>query len=186
MASAAQQLGCPLASCGDSLRHGKCAHTYRFCWWITLSFRHCCPDLCLSGKRTAVPSKKGAWLKRLVSLTALDFTKETLCSFLDILVFITPSFWSSTSIGWAWEASVFSSKAHSLKVRKRKTNIWHHLYVESRKMVQIYWQNRNRNKDVENKRVATKPHGGKVQYELGDWDWHIYNTYIHTHKYCVC
>ena len=36
-----------------------------------------------------------------------------------------------------------------------------------------YWQSRNRDTDVENKRMDTKGEKGGWD-ELGDWDWHVY------------
>ena len=38
-----------------------------------------------------------------------------------------------------------------------------------------YLQSRNRDTDVENKRMDTKEGRGQWD-ELGDWDWHIYTT----------
>ena len=49
------------------------------------------------------------------------------------------------------------------EVSQRKTNItWYHLYVESKKMIQInYLQNRNRLTDIENKLMITKGERGR-------------------------
>ena len=53
---------------------------------------------------------------------------------------------------------------------KQRTDMWYHLYVESKQMVQInLLQNRNRVTDVEKKLIVTGG-GGK------NWDWHIPTT----------
>ena len=62
---------------------------------------------------------------------------------------------------------------------KQRTDVWYHLYVESKQMVQInLLQNKfthvgsqNRITDVETKLTVTGG-GGK------NWDWHIYILYM--------
>ena len=62
------------------------------------------------------------------------------------------------------------------EVSSKEKNKYINIYVESRKMVQMnLLQSRNRDIDIESKRVDTK-WGKKGWDELGDWDWHIYTT----------
>ena len=57
----------------------------------------------------------------------------------------------------------------SLKLQGRNTNVWYHLYVESKKWYTwIYLQNKNRVTDVENKLMVTRGKWGRDK--LGDWD----------------
>ena len=59
------------------------------------------------------------------------------------------------------------------EVSQTKTNIWHHLYVESNFKKWYKWtylQNRNRLTDIENKLMVTKGEtggGGGINQELG-------------------
>ena len=42
------------------------------------------------------------------------------------------------------------------EIRQRKTNIWYHLYVESKKVIQMNLQNESRLTDEEDKLRVTK------------------------------
>ena len=48
------------------------------------------------------------------------------------------------------------------------TNTVYHLYVASKKMIQMNLQNRNRLIDIENKLMATKGEGGRDKLRI--WD----------------
>ena len=56
------------------------------------------------------------------------------------------------------------------KIRQRKTNTVYHLYVESKNIIQMYVQNRNRLTDIENKLVITKGEREWGREKLRVWD----------------
>jgi len=50
--------------------------------------------------------------------------------------------------------------------------LWYRLYVDSKGMVQMNLQSRNRVTDVENELSVTNGGKGRGRDKLGDWDWH--------------
>ena len=63
--------------------------------------------------------------------------------------------------------------SYRVKLSQTKTNIiWYHLYVESRKMVQmnIFTKQKYKSQSVENKLTVTRAGHKRVEDKLGDWD----------------